>query len=148
MAIRVDDGVYEGDLDELKERLLQRVTEVPRGQIGKRCTGHLHNGAYLTFDSFYKNAASSDGLDWICKACKLFARSTNYKAKKALEVSARRWRERARKPRGRKINAGYRKTRAAVSVVEKWTKTGNLPDEVEATNRLLEWMSGEDDNGD
>ena len=46
------------------------IREIQEGEIGKRCRGELHRkGVWLTYDSFYKNAARADGYQSTCKEC-------------------------------------------------------------------------------
>ena len=130
---------YKGTYQELLDKCLGKVTELPRGQIGKMCNGVLHDHQYFTFDSFCKNRATPDGLDWTCKACKSYVTYTDPKHIEYRRKINERLNAKRNKP-GRK--AARKSVAKAEKNVEAFVKTGHLPDEVEAANRLQNFLAG------
>jgi len=72
-----------------KPRLVCKVAE---GEIGKKCSGPLHrDGVWLTYKSFWKNAARSDGYQSVCIECsKIEGAKSQDRIKRYQERSGRR----------------------------------------------------------
>jgi len=98
------------------------IREIQEGEIGKRCRGELHRkGVWLTYDSFYKNAARADGYQSTCKECH---KITNSKCRDNME----RYHERS----GRRLS----KVVGADAILERFV-AGDRADEV-----LKEFVDG------